>query len=72
MTEKPAIGVRGFLLYSPFTEQYFFRIYNEDKTFKDYSLCAEDIEIEIVDDAISLYSGEVRNKLDYSGEVLKK
>ncbi|MCK9458379.1 MAG: hypothetical protein M0R80_01900 [Proteobacteria bacterium] len=67
--EKPAKGVRGFLLYSPFVKKYFFRIYNEDKTFEDYDLCAADIEVEIIDNSIALYSGS-RNKVDYTSKVL--
>lgn len=64
--EKSAKGVKGFLLYSHFNKKYFFRVYKKDKTFKDYDLCAEDIEIEILDDCIVLING----KLDYSNKVL--
>ena len=68
--EKPAKGVRGFLLYDYFTHRNFFRTYNEDKTFVDYDICAEDIEIEIIDESISLYVCEDRNRVDYTSEVL--
>lgn len=72
MTERPAKGQRGFLLYSPFTETYFFRVYDpEDKgKFTDYDLCAEDIEVEIVDGLTTLYEGGKRNRLDYTRRVL--
>lgn len=72
-TEKPAKGVRGFLLYSPFTQKHFFRVYDpEDKSvFTDYDITAEDIEIELLSNFNSLYEGE-RNRLDYSRKVLGK
>lgn len=72
MIEKSAKGIRGYLLYNPFTHQHFFRIYNEDKTFVDYDVCAEDIAIQILDDGISLYQSEDRNRLDWSSRVLGK
>jgi hypothetical protein len=78
MIEKPAKGVRGFLLYSPFTKDYFFRVYGEKdpnghRKFKDYKLCAEDIEITLNTNYISLYDDEEdeeNNKLSYSSKVL--
>jgi len=72
-TEKPAKGVKGFLLYSPFTKKHFFRVYDpEDKSvFVDYDITAEDIEIELLSDFNSLYEGK-RNRLDYSSKVLEK
>jgi hypothetical protein len=69
--EKPAKGKRGFLLYSPVRQGYFFRIY-EGKSFKDYDLIAEEIKIKIVEDWISLYESEERNKLDFSSKALGK
>lgn len=74
MSEEQAKGKRGFLLYSPFSKKHFFRIYeSEDKrTFTDYDLCAEDIEIEILDDWTALYKTEEgkKNRLDYTSKVL--
>ena len=29
MTEKPAKGMTGFLLYNPFADRHFFRVYGE-------------------------------------------
>ena len=72
-TEKPAGGVKGFLLYSPFTKKHFFRVYDsEDKSvFVDYDLVAEDIEIEILGNFTSLYESEKHNRLDYASKVLE-
>lgn len=73
MNEKPAKGVKGFLLYSPFTHKHFFRVYDKtDKSkFKDYDICAEDIEIEIIDQFTVLRTGKDGvGKLDYSARVL--
>ena len=74
MKVKSAKGEVGFLLYSPFTEKYVFRIYDpEDKSkHTDYDLCACDIGVQIVDETLELYQGEDRNKLDYSRKVLGK
>jgi len=68
--EKPAKGKKGFLLYSPFREGYFFRIY-DGENFKDYDLIAEEIEIKILE-GVSLYESEERNKLDFSSKALGK
>lgn len=71
MSIQPAKGKKGHLLYSPFTKTHFFRIYDaEDKSkFTDYEVCADDIEIEILDRFLELYEGD-RNKLDYSRKTL--
>jgi len=62
-----AKGVKGFLLYSPFTHKHFFRVYDsEDKSkFKDYRLSAEDIEVEILANDIVMIDGE-QARLDWS------
>jgi hypothetical protein len=73
--DKSAKGQRGFLLYSPITKRYFFRVYDEEqKEFTDYKICAEDIEVEIIDDHIELYENEDedKNRIDYSKRVLGK
>ena len=69
--EKPAKDKRGFLLYSPFREGYILRIY-EGKNFTDYELFAEEIEIQLVDNWVSLYESEEKNKLDFSSKALGK
>ena len=69
--EKPAKNIKGFLLYSPVEQRYFFRIYSGEN-FKDYDLIAEEIEIEIVGKWISLYESEERNVLDFSTKALGK
>lgn len=71
--ETPAKGVKGFLLYSPISKMYFFRVYDEtDKSiFTDYSLVAEDIEIELISEYNALYEGDGRDSiLDYNSKVL--
>jgi len=66
-----AKGIRGFLLYSPATQSFIFRVYeSEDKRqFTDYDICVDDLEIEILDQFAELHKGE-RNKIDYSKKVL--
>ena len=72
MIEKPAKGIHGFLLYSPFTKNYFFRVYDPEnkREFTDYELVIEDLEIEILSNDACLYEGGKENKLDYSSKVL--
>jgi hypothetical protein len=84
MTEKPAENVRGFFLYNPFDNRHFFRVYGEvdpatgHKSFTDYKVRAEDIEVTIHAGGLSLYESEpddpdsVHNKLDWSSEALGK
>ena len=67
--EKSAKNIKGFLLYNPAKQEYFFRIYNSD-TFKDYDLLAEEIELTLVGDWVSLYESEERNVLDFSTKAL--
>jgi hypothetical protein len=67
--EKSAKSKKGFLLYSPTREGYFFRIY-DGENFKDYDLIAEEIEIKIIDKWVSLYESEEKNKLDFSSKAL--
>jgi hypothetical protein len=69
--EKPAKSKRGFFLYSPVKQGYFFRIY-DGENFKDYDLIAEEIEVEMVGDWVSLYESEERNVLDFSTKALGK
>jgi hypothetical protein len=78
--EVPAKGIKGFLLYSPVDHKHFFRVYDQlDKSkFTDFKICAEDIEIELLNDFNSLYvygdgsEGTDKNRLDYSSRVLGK
>lgn len=65
-----ADGAKGFLLYNPFLKEYFFRIYNEDKTFVDYDLRTEEIEIQITDPKGFLTLEE--NKLSWSDRARGK
>jgi MoaA/NifB/PqqE/SkfB family radical SAM enzyme len=75
--ERPAENVRGFLLYSPLSKKHFFRIYGPvdpetgRKTFTDYRLNAEDIEVTIHAGGLSLYENpDGEHRLDWSSQVL--
>lgn len=76
MIEKTtAAGVEGFLIYSPYEGKHLFRVYDENKEFKDYHICAEDVEIRILGNSISLYESDDDDscgKLDYNSRVLGK
>jgi hypothetical protein len=69
--EKPVKGTKGFILYSPFRTVPFFRVYNEDKTFIDYDINCEELEVELISDWNSFYSfSDGSNTLDWSSRAL--
>jgi len=71
--EKRAKGIKGYLLYSPVTQNHFFRVHNKkDPTkFKDYKITAEDIEIKLLSNFNALIELDTGEKiLDYTREVL--
>ena len=72
--EKPAKGVKGFLLYNPFQKSHFFRVHNKkDPTkFKDYKITAEDVEIKLLSNYNALIEKDDMYCLDYSKKVLGK
>lgn len=70
-TEKPAKGVKGFLLWDVFNKEYTFRVYHKEGGFTDYDLCAEEIEVELTSNFNSLYDGD-KPKLDFSSRALGK
>jgi hypothetical protein len=73
--ERSARSQRGYILYSPEDDCYYFRIYtSEDKRqFKDYKLQHYDLEVEIVDNYSSFYDiDEKGGYLDYPSKVLGK
>ena len=75
LNEVSAKGIRGYLLYSPIGNRYFFRVYDKDnpKEFKDYKITAEDIHIELLSDFNSLVEYDDGSRsLDYSSKVLGK
>lgn len=71
MIELPTENVEGFILWNTAIKQYFFRVYNPDKSFTDYELAAEDIHVKILGNDLSLFQDEKRNKLSWSTNVLK-
>ena len=71
--ENKAKGVRGYLLYNPIDQKYFFRVYNKkDATkFKDYKITAEDIEIKLLSNFNALIEFDTGEKiLDYTSKIL--
>jgi hypothetical protein len=70
--EISAKGIRGFLLYSPIDNKYFFRVYNsKDKNiFTDYRITAEEVEIELLSDFNALIEDEDNKQLDFSSKAL--
>jgi len=79
MTEKPAEGVQGFLLYNPFTDRHWFRVYHDEpdpdtgrKRYTDYELHAEDIKVQILAGGLSLFHDGTKGKLDWSSRLFDK
>ena len=66
MNEVPAKGTRGFILWSPVANRYFFRVYRENHEFTDYDLDIEELEVEILDDSAAFCNG----RLTWSDRVL--
>lgn len=72
MIEISAKGIRGFLLYSPINNKHFFRVYDskDKKIFRDYTITAEEIEIELLSDFNALIEDEDNKQLDFSSKAL--
>jgi hypothetical protein len=71
INEKSANGTKGFLMWSPKAQDFVFRVYNKDKTFTDYRILCEELELTINSDYYSLFSTENRNYIDFSTKVTK-
>lgn len=70
MIEKPAKGVKGFIMRGCDIDGnrfYYFRVYNENHSFVDYDIEHYDLEVEILDDAV-LYDNGREQWLDYRNE----
>jgi len=72
MKNHPAKNSRGFLLHSPFSNRYFYRVYKKDGNFIDYEILCEELEIEIISDWIDLYESENKNYIDWNKKTLGK
>jgi hypothetical protein len=75
MKEKKAKGIKGFLLYSPISLRYFFRVYNKKnpRKFKDYDIRAEEIEVELLSNFNALITNDDGSRiLDFSSKALGK
>jgi hypothetical protein len=71
INEKNANGTKGFLMWSPKAQDFVFRVYNKDKTFTDYRILCEELELTINSDYYSLFSTENRDYIDFSTKVTK-
>lgn len=70
-----ARGTRGFLLRSiddAGCSRYFFRVYDADRSFRDYELLHSDLEVEIVDKEATFYEADEGRdaRLDHSPHTL--
>ena len=70
--ETPANGTRGFIIKDFFSNEVYFRVYNEDKSFIDYQIGHNDLEVVIADESASFYCGKNKNVLDYNSIILGK
>jgi hypothetical protein len=67
--QKPAKGVKGYLLYT-FNNETVFRVYGEDHSFTDYDIHHCDLELTINDDDATFYEFEDgRSILDHSYSI---
>lgn len=61
-----ALGTKGTLLFDG--DKIYFRVYDMNSSFKDYELCHNDLEIQIVDDDAEFDT--VNERLDHSRATL--
>jgi hypothetical protein len=71
INEKNANGTKGFLMWSPKAQDFVFRVYNRDKTFTDYRILCEELELTIAGDHYGLFSTENRKYIDFSTKTTK-
>jgi len=71
INEKNANGTKGFLMWSPQAKDFVFRVYHKDKTFTDYRILCEELELTINSDHYSLYSTDNRKYIDFSTKTTK-
>ena len=69
MTEKNAIGARGFLIRGV-EDEVWFRVYHPDKSFTDYEITHHDCEVVIIDPSAALIETEAGEFLDYTTESM--
>ena len=69
MTEKIAIGARGFLIRGV-EDEVWFRVYHPDKSFTDYEITHHDCEVVIIDPSAALIESEAGEFLDYTSESM--
>jgi hypothetical protein len=72
MKEKPAKDTKGYIMYNPFKDKYFFRIYQGSGNFIDYDINIEELEVKISSKYASFYEEKDYKKLDWSSEALGK
>jgi len=65
----PANDLTGFLI-KEFGGEIIFRVYNNDKTFIDYNIAHNDLEVKILSKDAYIYKNGDNYILDYSPEVL--
>jgi hypothetical protein len=69
MKVTSADGVKGTIIRT-FDGKYFFRVYDEDHNFVDYSLIHSDLVVTITDVDAYFYSGGGIHRLDHSPKTL--
>lgn len=69
LKEKKAKGKKGVLIRQ-LDGEIVFRIYNKDKSFKDYEIWHNDLEVEITDDMASFWENKKHFILDHDSKTL--
>lgn len=70
MSEKAAVGTKGFIMRSGVDNSFFFRVYKENGDFVDYDIMHYDMEVMILEDSAVLVERNGDNYIDYSARVL--
>lgn len=64
-TVRPAFAIVGHILYDPRKDRQWFRVYDLDK-YTDYEIAAEDIQVQILSNALSLIESGDRKELTWT------
>lgn len=74
MVEWSARGIKGFLIRTA-SGELVFRVYDENKNYKDYEIYHYDLEVQIIDNYSSFFessNGEELGRLDYPSRLFKE
>lgn len=71
ISKNTAKGSRGFILWSPLNNRYFYRVYTDNRgNFIDYHIRCEELEVQIISDWVDLHTEEDNHYIDWNQKAL--